>query len=86
MVTFTLQKSRFYAHYGSQLNDKHRKAVDKIFAAGPDGFTGGMTARKYASINRVSRATATRDLQYLARIGALTQTGAGRSTHYLVAV
>lgn len=32
---------------------------------GPDGFEGGMNARKYISITKTSKATATRDMQPL---------------------
>lgn len=49
---------------------------------GPDGFTGGMSARKYMSIAKTSKATATRDLQQLVELGALTPIGGGRSTRY----
>ncbi len=43
-----------------------------------------MNARKYVSLTGASKATATRDLQHLAQIGALTPIGAGRSTRYAV--
>ncbi len=36
-----------------------------MFDAGPEGFTGGMNARKYVALTEVSKATATRDLQQL---------------------
>lgn len=36
-----------------------------MFEAGISGFEGGMTSKKYVSINKTSRATATRDLQDL---------------------
>ena len=49
---------------------------------GEDGFKGGMTAKKYMSINKTSKATATRDLQQLTEIHALTKAGAGRSISY----
>ena len=49
---------------------------------GYKGFQGGMNARKYCIITGVSKATATRHLQYLVQIGAFTQEGMGRSTRY----
>lgn len=51
---------------------------------GPDGFKGGMNARKYMAIAKTSKATATRDLQQLLDIGAFVfaGTGGGRSTSY----
>ena len=51
---------------------------------GPDGFEGGMNARKYGSLNHVSKATATRDLQHLVALGGLRPVGAGRSARYEV--
>ena len=84
LVEFSIKKYRYFQKFDPLLGHPERKAINKMFAAGPTGFQGGMTARKYGSINRVSRATATRTLQHLARIGALTQHGAGRSTHYLL--
>ena len=47
------------------MNDRHLKVINKMFDAGPEGFEGGMNAKKYTSIIRTSKATATRDLQYL---------------------
>lgn len=50
----------------------------------PDGFIGGMNARKYVAIAKTSKATATRDMQDLLDIGAFifAGTGGGRSTSY----
>ena len=42
----------------------------------------GMNARKYTALTGASKATATRDLQHLAQLGALVPTGGGRSTRY----
>ncbi|MCB4234356.1 hypothetical protein LDL59_02420 [Kaistella anthropi] len=49
---------------------------------GEEGFEGGMTAKKYISINKTSKATATRDLQQLAEMNAFIKVGAGRSVSY----
>lgn len=49
---------------------------------GPSGFVGGMNARKYVAITKVSKATATRDLQDLAKHGVFIPVGGGRSTRY----
>ena len=53
-----------------------------MFDAGPSGFEGGMTAKKYISINKTSKPTATRDLQHLSAIGAFNKYGGGRSVYY----
>lgn len=56
---------------------------NKLLDAGKSGFEGGMTNKKYASITSVSRATATRELQYLVEVNVLKQNpGKGRSVSY----
>ncbi|PUZ28171.1 DUF4172 domain-containing protein [Chitinophaga parva] len=82
LIEHTLQRSKFYDRFKDQLNERQLKAVNKMLDAGPEGFEGGITAKKYISITKASKATATRDLQDLAAIGALVLAGAGRSTHY----
>ena len=41
-----------------------------------------MTAKKYISIAKTTKATATRDLQELVKHNVLIQKGGGRSVHY----
>ena len=67
------------------LNGRQLKVIRRMFDAGPEGFTGGMNARKYTALTGTSKATATRDLQPLAQLEALTPTGGGRSTSYELA-
>jgi Fic family protein len=43
-----------------------------------------MNAGKYAAMSKVSKATATRDLQYLSELKVLIVTGSGRSTVYQI--
>jgi Fic family protein len=81
-VRFVLRKSRFFQRYEPELNERQLKIVRRMFQSGAEGFIGGMNARKYVAITGVSKATATRDLQHLAQLGALTLLGGGRSTHY----
>lgn len=82
MVQFTLKKTYFFNRYKHQLNERQLKIVNKMLEKGIEGFEGGMTAKKYVSITGTSKATATRDLQYLNEIGALVGEGAGRSVQY----
>lgn len=82
MVEFTLKKTRFFDLYNEVINERQAKVLRKMLEAGPDGFTGGMTAGKYMSITRTSKATATRDLQYLVELDILKPSGGGRSVHY----
>jgi len=81
-VLFTLNKTKFIDHYKNQMNERQRKAVLKMFENGVAGFEGGMTAIKYVSITKTSRATATRDLQDLTEKNILTPRGEGRSRSY----
>jgi len=65
-----------------QLNTIQLKVIQRMFSEGPLGFEGGMTASKYSRLTRVSKATATRHLADLVRIGSLVVKGQGRSTRY----
>jgi Fic family protein len=82
LVNFTLIRTKFFDQYAGRLNERQLKAVHKMLDAGFGGFKGGMTAKKYISITRTSKATATRDLQELAEMGVLLAAGAGRSVSY----
>lgn len=83
-VQFTLKKARFFDRFKEQLSDRHTKVLKRMFDEGPQGFQGGMNAGKYGSLTKTSKATATRDLQYLLQIQALLPygEGGGRSTRY----
>jgi Fic family protein len=60
------------------------KVVIKMLDAGPEGFDGGMSAKKYISLTKTSKATATRDLQDLLELGVLKSRGGGRNMHYMI--
>lgn len=79
---FTLKTSRFFDTYKGQLNKRQQKVIKRMLNAGHDGFTGGMTAKKYMSLTKASKATATRDLQLLFEIGIFVKEGGGRNIHY----
>jgi Fic family protein len=82
IIDFTLLKSKFFDLYTDQINAVQLKVIQRMFAEGPSGFEGGMTASKYSRLTRVSKATATRHLTDLAKLGAFAVTGQGRSTRY----
>ncbi len=85
-VAHVLRRARFWMkHAGSPLNDRQRKALNVLLDAGPEGFAGGMTNRKYAHLTKTSPATAQRDLAQLVEQGSLVLTGAGRSARYELA-
>ncbi len=84
LVNHILKKSQFFDHHKNVLNERQLKVIQKMFDAGPDGFEGGMNATKYASITKTSKATATRDLQYLLEQEVFEMKGGGRSTRYFL--
>lgn len=81
-ILFTLKKTRFFDAFENKLNERQLKVVKRMFESGPKGFKGGMSATKYMRLTRISKATATRDLQSLLEMGALTVFGGGRNTKY----
>jgi len=85
-VERVLQKARFWLrHAQSALNERQRKVLNALLDAGPEGFVGGMTNKKYAHLTHASPATAQRDLAELVEGGILRPEGAGRGARYVVA-
>lgn len=82
IVLFTLNKTRFIDQFKNMMNERQTKVILKMFENGVSGFIGGMTAIKYISITKTSRATATRDLQDLTEKSILISKGEGRSRSY----
>ena len=74
-------KAKFSEQYRGQFNERQEKAIVRMFRE-VDDFKGGMSADKYIRITGTSRATATRDLQELIQIGAMSKTGTLKSTRY----
>jgi len=81
-IEFILKKTQWFDVFGKQLNERQTKTINRMFEEGPEGFIGGITAKKYMSITGTSKATATRDLKDLETKGALIQKNAGRNTSY----
>jgi Fic family protein len=84
IIGFLIKKTQFFDKFKPLLNTRQTKAINKMFDAGTNGFEGGMTAKKYISITKTTKATATRDLQELVKNEIFTKKGGGRSTHYLL--
>lgn len=82
MIDFTLKKIKVFDSVKDNLNERQLKVLHKMYSFGPAGFEGGMTTKKYISLTKISKATATRDLQELEKLGVLTSSGGGRSVHY----
>jgi len=84
LLATVLAKTGFWQHHGeTALNARQRKVVNKLLDAGPGGFQGGLTTRKYVSMAHVSRATAFREIAELVQKGVLRHNAAkGRSASY----
>ncbi len=83
-VALALSHSEFWQHHAEAgLNPRQVKVVKRLLEAGPGGFEGGMTNRKYVGMAKVSRETAKRDLADLVAKGILRKNqGGGRSVSY----
>jgi len=88
LLAVVLLKARFWQrHAEASLTERQRKVLNRLLDAGPGGFEGGMTTRKYASLADVSKATAQRELADLVDQGLLRPNpGGGRSVSYEVAL
>ncbi|MCY3998720.1 MAG: Fic family protein [Flavobacteriaceae bacterium] len=81
-IEFVLKKTQFFDKWQKKLNHRQIKVIKRMFQEGPEGFEGGMSAKKYMRITKTSNATATRDLQDLKRKGIFQSIGGGRNTRY----
>jgi Fic family protein len=86
LIDFLIEKSKLYDRLRGKLNGRQERVVARLFREGPEGFKGGLSAQKYISIAKTSRATATRDLQDLVEKGAIVKTGELKYTRYWLAV
>lgn len=87
LVNESLDRAHFWArHQSKPINERQRKALNRMLEAGPGKFEGGMTPRKLQALTNSAGATATRDLADLVEKGLLVQRGAGRSTRYELAM
>lgn len=84
LMELVLAKAAFWRRHSQiQFSARQRKILNKMLDAGEGNFTGGLTNRKYASMAKTSRATATRELQHLLETGAIKRNpGKGRSASY----
>ncbi len=84
LMADVLAKSEFWQRKTQvDLNERQRKIVNRLLDAGKEGFQGGLTTRKYASMAKVSRVTAYREISDLLEKGLLRQNPAkGRSASY----
>jgi Fic family protein len=86
LVEFLIDKAKLLDRLRGQLNQRQEKVLLHMLREGPDGFMGGLSAGKYATIAEASPATATRDLVELVALGALVRTGERKHTRYQLAI
>lgn len=81
-----LMKAIFWQrHATTVLNERQIKVLNRLLDTAGEEFEQGINARKYQSLAKVSKATATRDLAELLEKGCLSKLpGGGRSTRYTV--
>lgn len=82
LVDFIIAKTKYYDRFRSQFNERQEKVIARMMQEGPSGFKGGLSAENYIRITGASRATATRDLQSLVEMNALTRSGVLKGTRY----
>lgn len=84
ILTAVFDKAGFWSlHAHTLLNERQRKVVNRLLDCGREGFEGGLSTRKYASMTGVSRATAFRELEQLLGLGVIRRRpGGGRSVSY----
>ena len=82
LLHFLIEKSKMLNTLSEQINPRQMKVLLRMFAEGPVGFKGGLSAESYIAITKTTRATATRDLTDLVEKGVLVKTGELRYTRY----
>jgi len=82
LVRFTVEKTRFFDRVQGQINERQNKVLARMFASGMDGFSGGMSVKKYIKMTGAIERTAIRDIQALEKLGAFAKTGKGRGVRY----
>ena len=77
-LEFVLHKAKLLDRVRGKLNPRQEKVVLRLFAAGPSGFIGGLSAANYMSITGAPPATATRDLASLVSLACCAGPGSAR--------
>jgi Fic family protein len=86
-VEVVFAKARFWQQHGlATLSGRQVKALNRLLDAGPGGFEGGLTTKKYAHLTKTSDSTAKREVLDLRDQGLIVQVpgSAGRNTRYEV--
>ncbi|WP_340318137.1 Fic family protein [Rhizorhabdus argentea] len=81
-VHFLLAKAKLLDRLRGRINARQEKSLIRMFAEGPEGFRGGLSAANYRTITDAASATATRDLAKLVELAALRKEGELKHTRY----
>jgi Fic family protein len=85
IMTGVFSKSEFWKnHAEDRLTARQKKVINRLLDEGLEGFEGGLTTKKYASMTHASRATAFRELDQLLELGILSRIGQGRAVRYVL--
>ena len=82
-----IEKTRFWDRCrDKELNTRQLKVLDKIWENGGTDFEGGLNTKKYMTIAKTSRATASRDIGELVSYGCIVQIegSLGRNVRYKI--
>ena len=82
LAEFLIDKAKFFERLKGRINERQDIALARMFREGPEGFKGGMSAGKYATITGASPATTTRDLVDLVEKSALVRVRELRHARY----
>jgi len=83
-LRFQIQVMCVRSRAGALMNARQTKIFERMAREGAKGFSGGMNAAKYQSMTRASKATATRDLAALVKMGVFCKQGNGPGVRYYI--
>ncbi|MFC4846575.1 hypothetical protein ACFO8O_08010 [Hephaestia sp. GCM10023244] len=58
-IRFLIDKTRLLEGLRGRINERQQKALIRMFAEGPDGFEGGLSAHNYRTITGATRSDGT---------------------------
>lgn len=79
---FVAAKGEYLSRYESRISERAKKVIVRLFRDGPSGVAAGLSAAKWMRMTKVSKPTATRDLEELVKIGAIIREGESVATRY----
>lgn len=81
---FIAAKRAYLGKYEKHFSARAKKVVQRMFEDGEKGVAAGLSAAKWMRMTKVSKPTATRDLEELVQIGAIVPVGAGPVARYAI--